>query len=275
MSYRKTTFSLLAVLSMIISGAFSNSADAASARCHQCTQAKAASLASGMGIGRHQIFDFASGHVWSFEVEYDAEFRRYRALTTPSTPADIDLALKLRSLFVETGGTMRKFVEVSSDSLGIMGLGGANVYDVLRDRNLRIAIGDRLDSPLPASGTDGVRVVMGAFVAGGEKYAGLKGQVSMEIRVRFVDGSSMIFLLTAEKRGANYVIGSARLASGSGVIEDNTREYQGTYRVNSASELDDFLAQARSYGINVTGFGTGRYNCSFDGSNLSCVLEAT
>ncbi len=257
---------------------FASSVNAAAIQCTGCSESVYPQRAMQLGRGTHVVFDLLNRRAAAFTVIYDTELRMWDVKPSALAPEAAEWVSALADYYADTGGLMSKTVEVSSEQLGIVGLGGASAYDVLRDRNLRVRIGDRLATAgIPAAdGTRAFTTMVDVARRIGYGTTGWVDGVTIDVRIVFTDGASMTFRVTPDSLQAPYLEGSARSASGEGLLEANTREYEGTYNLPSSQESEQFLRRAGELGVRIVrvggASGGGRFSCTFDGTLLTCRI---
>lgn len=260
-----------AAISMLSVGALG--ANAKAIQCNACSPAAYLQRASAGGAGHHIVYDLYNRRVVGFEVFYDRELRRWDAVPEAVPAKEQEMVAALSDFYVETGGSMAKSVEVLASQLGVTGLGGANAYDVLADRNLEVRIGDRLAlQGLPAgTATRLINIIIDLATEIVTANQGLSDEVVVEAIVRFEDGSRLSFKVTPGDSNAPYIQGSGRSANGEGLLEQNDFNYAASYNV-TPSALGAFVSQAQRLGIPISNgsTGPGRYKCTWDGRTLDC-----
>jgi hypothetical protein len=247
-------------------------AQATTVRCDGCSDITFRQMAAQLGEGEHIIYDLAGARVQGFTVvEYEAD-RVSLPQRRDVGPEVEDIVLKMSAFYSATGGTMTVGVEVNSDELGLVGLGGATAYDVLGDYNMRARIGDRLaQNGIPIYGAFGQIVndfvqVMGSMATG---FFGFTDDSTIYVTIVFVDGSRLTYKVTPGVPTAELVDNTARDLNGNILLEANGAEFAGTYYFPNDAGLGDFLDRARMLGIEITG-PSDTIRCSWDGRTLTC-----
>ena len=256
-------------------------ARAGSARCEGCTESQFRSKAVSLGVGQHIITSFSTNQIKLYSVtdisggEPNVPVRW--VASQQAVPADIQgLYNDIRTFYVQTNGTMRAAVEVRAVDLGMPRVTtGTTAFDVVRDVNLRGQIGDRLGrGNLPGvANLDriGELLVQGIFGFFGA------GDASIEVTVRFDDGSISVYRLSNGSYQGDYQEGRGRTSEGQVIPEENSRAYEGTW--TGANEVPKIVEHLKGLGANIVyqGTGTTQYSasCSYNGitGGLLCVVQ--
>ncbi len=249
-----------------------NDASAAYIKCNSCTPSAYQSLAQQRGNGSHVVFDLVNRRVVGFDVHWDAETHVWEVESTSVAPEIVAVGMKLADLHRETGGSMRGVAEVGVSQLGLTGLGGASAYDVLNDRNLELRVGDYLAQfGLPVgTWTSTFENLFAAVNALGFGITGITDAVELNVKVVFVDGTSLVYRLVPGRPSAKLLAGSGRYSNGEGLLEANTATYAASYHFASSGSLPQFLQRAAQLGIPIVGGGS-TVKCSWDGRTLTCT----
>lgn len=259
---------------LVLGVVFSGSAEARSARCEGCSDTQFNQKAIELGKGRHVISSFSTNKIKMFDVfdgsggEPGVPF--FLVASPVAVPADIKAVFDdARSFWALTNGTMKLMgVVIWADEIdGVPGLDGKTAFDVIRDVNLRGRLGDRLGTgALPGFANlerAGEQIVQGVFAKVG------MGDASIEIIVKFRDGSTVVYRLETNAGTGQYQEGKSRTADGEVIPEANSSGNQGTwYGPTGLASLGDHLV---GLGAKMTYVGSGGWNRI---SSIVCVWDA-
>ncbi|PKM15556.1 MAG: hypothetical protein CVV12_08065 [Gammaproteobacteria bacterium HGW-Gammaproteobacteria-2] len=250
-----------------------STASAAIIRCDGCSESAYEQKAVAAGLGEHVVYDLANDRAVGFSVEFDRELRRQFVFPIDVPPEIRAQVIAFSAFFKDTGGSMIQTVEVSADELQLLGLGGASAFDVVGDSNLRARMADRIWLSPPSSVPAALRNVIETLLAGTMTFLGIT--TNPRFTVVFIDGSKVSFVIDFVKQKASYDPGSGRTASGQVIPESTAASEAGTWTFGQGSagasdDIGQFIDHLRSLGIPVTGGGTKRIKCTFDGVTLSC-----
>lgn len=268
--------SIFSSVLLLVSLLFSTGSNAAYLRCDRCSDAQIRSVAYNAPLGEHYIADFSNGGVRAFRRSGP---RTGQTLVEIAVPGDVrDAAELMAEIYQATSGSLRKEFVVDSDSLGIIGLGGANAYDFIDDAPLRSRVQSYLWANYPFFGSDGVwSPILSRLQTSfgpGARIVGWFYGLKFAVRIVFNDGSSVVVDLDFSSESAEYREGSAKDQHDQSCLEDNSRRYAGSYHFPGGDGAADFIDRAIRMGIPVTGGSSGtRVSCSWDGSHLHCVVS--
>jgi hypothetical protein len=237
-------------------------------RCDVCSADARRQLAASAGVGTHVVYDLVLRTKSGYRVTYDQERRINVAMPAAVDPKISQLVDALADFHAETGGSMRKWVEVQAEDLGIGGLDSA--YDVIDDRNLRLRVGDRLARSIPADGMQAFNNIIQLLGQLGMAGMGFTGDAAVTVIVRFADGTTVDFRVEPGNPRGQYQEESGRSENGDGLLESNDASFAGIYRFQSNDDLHDFIERARILGIQITGPGGGTMRCTWNGHELRC-----
>jgi hypothetical protein len=252
---------------------FAPPSHAALLRCDGCSYAAYEQKALARGRGIHFVYDLINSRVVSFDVEYDRETGQTFISPDYVDPSTVALVNALSAFHKETGGSMIQTIEINGDDLQVNGLGGANAFDVLRDGNLRAGVGDKLMTSFPSQrGSDLIETYSEQLVRGLVAVFGLTEGVVLEVRIHFIDGSSVVFTIDWTANTAEYRQGSARTAQGDQIPESNGAGASGSYGFPGDNVgADRFSNYMRELGALVEAVnGATHFVCSFDGVTVHC-----
>ena len=219
MTPRKT----LAILLAFSTPLFSANLSATNMECSWCRGGIFAEVAKSLNLGTHTIFNLNTGQYHTYDIkprkgvplELDLSPDLLDAIEVP-TPAEIAQGVEAAAWFHDaSGGTMRLTSTVSYPSLNIPGVDNrTTAYDVVADANLRARIGDAISQHLGA--WDATKMMADNAWQIIKSQLGLKAEPTVEIIVKFADGSTVVYEFNFMKssKTANYMRGRSRTAKG-------------------------------------------------------------
>lgn len=295
---------ILLGLFFILSLAIGNAKASGVVVCNSCASPKDAAINSGIGLTI--VLDYDGQKLYGYEVEYDREFQRYRAITK-QIPASINQAF-LRGMSIagpssitETQPIVRKSgpdnSKSSSSSTYILRPGdpnytnpvqfpdayrNSNAYEIVNSASVRTLLGQGLAREL-AGATTGNETwdalafqIQSTILSISESTIGVG---SYNFVITWQDGSKSVFTLNADTvTEAKYVNGESRDDSGNPIPDpsiinpDTAGGYAGQYNFSSGESFTRWRDSANLYGVSVTdgSSSTFRMTCGWDGSTLTC-----
>lgn len=261
--------------------------------CNNCASPKDAALLSGSGLA--VVMDFERARLSAFNVEYDREIRKWRAISTP-VPAQIQMAflrvLDATSAFRgphEDAHAMRgggSVVVLHPDNPGNSNgirfpesYTSSNTFDIVASATLRTRLGQYLATELAGANTgsptwNGIAL---SIQQAALNWAGLKGGGSITIMITWRDGSRTLYRVTPDNVAeAKYQKGESRDSTGNKVPDESIADpisapsYAGQYYFGQHGDLDNWVRSAQMYGVPVQRGGSSRISCSWDGRTVYC-----
>ncbi|MBH1529752.1 hypothetical protein I5T99_11885 [Stenotrophomonas maltophilia] len=261
--------------------------------CNNCASPKNAALLSGSGLA--VVMDFERARLSAFNVEYDREIRKWRAISTP-VPAQIQMAflrvLDATSAFRgphEDAHAMRgggSVVVLHPDNPGNSNgirfpesYTSSNTFDIVASATLRTRLGQYLATELAGANTgsptwNGIAL---SIQQAALNWAGLKGGGSITIMITWRDGSRTLYRVTPDNVAeAKYQKGESRDSTGNKVPDESIADpisapsYAGQYYFGQHGDLDNWVRSAQMYGVPVQRGGSSRISCSWDGRTVYC-----
>lgn len=267
--------------------------------CDNCANPRQAAIGSGSGMTI--VVDFAHLKLYGFEVEYDREFKRYRAITT-SIPAPVKDAfhrimalaegrIQPSSHALKRAGGSGAVVPLHPDNPGVTngltfpeGFKGINAYDVVMSATTRTQFEQQLGAAFSGASTgspvwNSLATTLSSL--GLSMISRLFGVDSVTYVITWRDGSKSVFVIEGDSvNRAKYKSGESRDASGNRILdaaashEDSGADFSGWYDFTDEQSLQNWLDAARLYGVPVD-VGNGIANqviCRWDGKILRCEL---
>lgn len=274
--------------------------------CNNCASPTNSAISSGIGLT--VIVDINQVKLSAYNVEYDKELRRWRAIKTP-VPQGVDSAF-VRAVDLITAARAQNpngaFARASgvtatastggipiymhpdnpSNSNGMIfpdAFKGSSAYDIVQNATLRQTFGQRLADAF--KGTDSSSPLWNSL-AGSVSQAVLSwgdsfGFGTVTIYVTWRDGTVTVYKLTSENANeAKYINGESRDAQGNKIPDASITDpqtaasYVGSYYFGELPggnrALNEWLDAARMYGIPITGAGGNSVTCTWDGQTLRC-----
>lgn len=285
----KEVLALLLVASTAVGGLAKASAEpwGTAVQCEQCsTDAALESAAAARGPGEYLVYSLTHGRIISVQVQ-DADFPVVPAGSDPTKKREVAASsvsqqpvpalaagafAGLKSLFEYSNGSNFAVLEIPAHELGINGLGSATIYEVMGNPNLVRQVGDRLVEPDVASLVsipDKLRGTTGFLLQGILAHFNATPSPYLIFRVVTHDGGHMDFKVTAMATYAEYQDGRSRTPGGQWVPETPSH---GTWR-GEDDDLAQFADYMRKMGVTITGSGSNKLTCTWDGSTLTCTLS--
>ena len=261
--------------------------------CNNCASPRDAALPSGAGLT--VVMDFERARLTAFNVEYDREFRKWRALPT-SVPNQIQMAflriLDGTSAFAKEpnhaspnagGGTV---VTLHPDNPG--NSNGVNfpdsyksstTFDIVNSATMRTRLGQYLATELAGANTgsptwNGIAL---SIQQAALNWSSMKGGGSITIIITWRDGSKTLYRITPDNVGeAKYQKGESRDGTGNMVPDESIADpitapsYAGEYYFGREGDLDRWARSAQMYGVPVQRGDSSRMSCSWDGRTVYC-----
>lgn len=252
-------------------------------RCEGCTSEQMATAALQATDRNVVVFSASTQVAKQYVVHHDREpgYNTSEAIEVQLSAANAAAFSDLVLLHQATNGTMKAAESIPADQIGLPGLGGATVFDVMSDNNLRDQIGFRLPQ-IDRGWTGAFANVAGAAAGFFSQYP----EASVTITILFADGSKMAYILTAQNSygdsaRAIFIQGTARDSANNVLPSGADAAAQGTYRgdqrdiTNIADYLEDRGARIDWDFIRVIdrcSGGDGMMRCTWDYRNghLNC-----
>lgn len=288
-----TVMILVAIVTALLLSPASESRAGGLIECNNCASPKDAALMSGSGLA--VVMDFEKARLSAFEVEYDREIRKWRALSTP-VPAQIQMAflriLDATSAFraspedahaMAGGGSV---VVLHPDNPGNTNgvrfpesYKSSNTFDIVASATLRTRLGQYLATELAGANTGSPtwNSIALSIQQAALNWAGLKGGGSIAIMITWRDGSKTLYRVTPDNVAeAKYQKGESRDSTGNKVPDDSIADpisapsYAGQYYFGQHRDLDNWVRSAQMYGVPVQRGSSSRISCSWDGRTVYC-----
>ncbi|WP_139369669.1 hypothetical protein [Xanthomonas axonopodis] len=271
--------------------------------CNNCVSPKDAAINSGTGLTI--VMDYDGQKLYGYEVEYDRELKRYRAVTNP-VPDSINQAF-LRGMSISgpssiTGKTLTpkpKSVGKSSSGSATYTLRpgdpnypnpirfpdafrNSNAYEVVNSASVRTLLGQGLARELSGA-TTGNEIwdslafqVQSIVLSVGESTIGVG---SYRFVIIWQNGTKTVYTIDADTiTEAEYVNGESRDDVGNPIPDpsisnsDTAGSYAGQYRFSSNDSFMNWQRSANTYGITIRNGSSSTTNisCVWDGNTLTC-----
>jgi len=268
--------------------------------CDNCRDPRALALTSGTGLTI--VTDFAQRRLHGFDVEYDRELHRYRAVRTPM-PDSIGASFNRIMSMLDNNAPSASFItrqqsgrgvvfdihpDASSSANGITfpeAHKNLNAYDVVQMATERSRLEDDIGREFTGATTSSqtwnslatfLSSVGLSFVS---KTIGVDSAIYL---ITWRDGSKTRLLITPDSAGsAKYVSGESKDAAGNripdGAVTDpkTAQNYAGVYSFDNRDELDRWSDAGRLYGLNMFSDGPAeslQVVCYWDGRTVTCRL---
>ncbi len=266
--------------------------------CNNCASPRDAALLTGAGLT--VVMDFDGAKLTAFNVEYDRELRKWRALPTPVPPqiqlsflrvVDATTSLQLRSSKVEAASGGGPVLFLHPDNPGNTNsitfpdsYRSSNTFDVVQSSTLRTRLGQYLAAEISGANTDSPNwnALAESIQQQVLTWSGLKGGGTITIIITWGDGSKTIYKITATNATeAAYVKGESRDSTGNKVPDESISDpatapsYAGSYYFGQTNDMNRWIRSAQQYGVPVTGSTSAgnRMSCAWDGRTVTCKLD--
>lgn len=266
--------------------------------CNHCASPKDAAILSGTGLT--VVIDFGNARLTAFNVEYDREMRKWRAIPTPIPPqiqqafdriieATTDQLLQSQEAGARSGGgpVIVLHPDNPGSSNGIHfpeAYKGSNTFDIVDSATLRTRLGQHLATALSGANTGNqhwnnlaLSIQQAALT-----WSALKGGGTITIIIQWRDGSRTVYKVTADNVAeAKYVKGESRDSTGNKVPDESIADpataptYAGAYYFDRPNDMERWIRSAQQYGVPVVGSGSSqrRMSCSWDGRTVTCMAR--
>ncbi|APP81853.1 hypothetical protein [Xanthomonas hortorum] len=297
---------ILAFSVVLFSFLASTSAEAAGVVvCNYCFSPKDAAINSGTGYTL--VLDYDSQKLYAYEVEYDRELKRYRAVTN-QVPESINqsflrgMSISGPSAITERNMKSRDFmVATDSGSVNIILRPGdpnysnpiqfpdafrnSNAYEVVNSASVRGLLGQALARELAGATTgnptwDSLAFQLQSIILsiGGSTI----GVGSYRFLIIWQNGTRTVYTIDPSTiTEARYVNGESRddvgnlLPDANIANPDTAGGYAGEYRFSSGGSFGSWQGSAGIYGVPVSNGSSSSTGmaCGWDGANLTCKAK--
>lgn len=261
--------------------------------CNNCASPKDAALLSGSGLA--VVMDFEKARLTAFNVEYDRELRKWRAISTP-VPTQIQMAF-LRILDgASSGRDQRTHSSPNSGGGAVVPLHpdnpgnsngiqfpdsykSSNTFDIVNSATMRTRLGQYLATELAGANTgsptwNGIAL---SIQQAALNWSSIKGGGSINIIITWRDGSKSLYRITPDNVAeAKYQKGESRDSTGNKVPDESIADpvsapsYAGQYYFGQGADLDNWMRSAQMYGVPVQRGASSRISCGWNGQTLYC-----
>lgn len=269
---------LAAILAL---GWHSNANAAGVVRCDNCAYPHNAAIRS--GAGPTYVFDYANRTVRAYDVEYDREMRRWRAIPH-AVPSQVLATFQQVTdpafmASMANGGTVRIGPGSGNNGNFPAGFRDANAHDIVTNATLRGMLEDEIARTYIGADTgndtwDNLTISLQSI---GLSISGQYGGADyVTIVIVWSDGSQTTLKLAAgSTHKAEYQPGQSTDNNGNKIPDSSATgpgggAYVGDYSFRDAFNLVQWIESARMYGIPVTGSSGMRIRCTWDGQTLRC-----
>lgn len=263
--------------------------------CNLCQSPKDAAIAS--GVGMTIVVDLEMRAIKAYNVEYDREMRKYRAVPQPVPPSiaasfnrymdALDRRLK-NARDGDEGGPI--FSLDPDSSVFVNGISfpedyrDSDAFQIVQQHTSRTRLGAHLAAQIAGAYTSSEWVNALAFSVH-QVILNFLSKVafgSVSIVITWRDGSTTVYRMDKNSdKEAEYVPGKSRDRNGNKVPDQAITDpatapsYVGSYQFASSDDLNSWLDSARMYGVQISGGSSGgdRMHCSWDGGTLFCLLQ--
>lgn len=267
---------------------FSNPVMAGVVRCDNCNWSgyRAAAEATG-GYGYRYVIDYPQAKLTLWHVMYDREIRMTivdEMSVDPNTEANflflIDQKMqgKANIEVVLTPGAPAGPPFLSNP---INGLENFGAYDVINGATFRNQLATQLAKAVSGNTgntqLDNLGVTLTSVLL--SLTTPLVGQTTITIKIHWTNGTKTTFIIKPTNVSqAEYQAGMSTDENGNlipdpAIVNPETAgTYEGQYTFNTNESLERWVQNARARGIPVTGGGSQRLSCTWDGQTLRCMF---
>ncbi len=261
--------------------------------CNNCASPKSVALQSGAGLT--VIIDFDKAQLTAFNVEYDRELRKWRAISTP-VPSQIQMAFLriVESVSNTTGHSDQAFpkagggavVPLHPDNPGNSNgmrfpdsYKSSDAFEIVNSATMRTRLGQYL--ALEIAGVNTSSTAWNSFALSIQQFAlswaSIKGGGAVNVIITWRDGSKTLYRITPDNVSeAKYQKGESRDSTGNKVPDETIADpatapsYAGQYYFGREGDLDKWVRSAQMYGVPVQRGSSSRISCSWDGRTVYC-----
>lgn len=265
--------------------------------CDNCANPKQAAV--GSAAGTTLVVDLLQVKISGYEVEYDRELKRYRALPT-QIPAPVNEAFLRVMALAESHGAAGAAVTPQAGGKGAVipvhpdDPGGANgisfpedfkgltAYDVVQSATTRSQLETRIGSAFSGATTGSTvwNSLSTTLSSVGLSFVSrLFGVSSVTYAVTWRDGSQTLLKLEPDSvHQAQYVKGKSRDAQGNPIPDaaatgpEAPDIFGGDYHFQDRHAIENWLQAAKLYGVHVDNVGIDslQLRCTWNGQTLAC-----
>ncbi|WP_372392998.1 hypothetical protein ACCQ05_04075 [Xanthomonas sp. NCPPB 3582] len=297
----------IAIAAMLVTSCFISNAEAAGVVvCNNCFSPKDAAINS--GVGYTIVMDYDGQKLYAYEVEYDRELRRYRAVTN-QVPGSIVQAFQRGLSIAGPSSITAKDVKVKPEDAGAKSSGSSsytlragdpnypnpirfpdafrnsNAYEVVNSASVRSLLGQALARELAGATTgsdtwDSLAFqVQSILLSIADSTIGIG---SYRLVIIWSNGTKSVYTIDADTvTEAKYVNGESRDDVGNPIPDANIANpdtaggYAGEYRFSSGGTFSSWQGSAGIYGVPVSNgsSSTTGMSCGWDGANLTCKAK--
>lgn len=258
--------------------------------CDNCTDSRALALTS--GTGPTIVADFSQRKLHGYEVEYDRELHRYRAVRIPVPDPIVASFNRIMGMLDRRGIRPRQRgvqFEIHPDDPGAANgivfpdeFKGHNAHDIAQMATARFRLESQIGEAFTGATTNStIWNSMATFLSSiglsfVSKALGIDGATYV---ITWRDGSKTTLLVRADSvNEAKYVQGGSKDAQGNRIPDgaasnpDTAQGFAGVYQFNDKEAMQRWIDTARLYGVTVIeGSGiAGQLDCRWDGQTLTC-----
>lgn len=280
---------------VLSSGAMTTAAANGVVECNFCQSPRDAAIASGIGLTI--VVDFEMRTIKAYDVEYDRELKKYRAVSQP-VPVSITASFNryMDALDRRARGTRESneggpiFSLNPDSSVYVNGISFPDAYrdgdafQIVQQHTSRTRLGAHLATQIAGAYTSSEWVNALAFSVHQVvlNFLSKFGFGTVSIVITWRDGSTTVYRMDKNSdKEAEYVSGRSRDRNGNKIPDQAITDpstapsYVGSYQFASKEDLNNWLDSARMYGVDISGGSSGgdRMSCSWDGGTLYCLLQ--
>lgn len=258
--------------------------------CDNCADPRALALTSGTGLTI--VADFSQRRLHGYEVEYDRELHRYRAVQTRVPDPIIASFNRIMGMLdrrgIRAGQRGAQFEIHPDDPAAANGITfpeefkSHNAHDIAQMATARFRLEAQIGEAFAGATTHSAAWnSMATFLSSiglsfVSKALGIDGAIYV---ITWRDGSQTTLLIRPDSvREARYVQGGSRDAQGNRIADDAASDpdtaqgFAGVYQFEDREAMQRWIDTARLYGVTVVeGSGiAGQLDCRWDGRTLTC-----
>lgn len=294
----------VAIAALLVTSCIVTNVDAAGVVvCNNCFSPKDAAINS--GIGFTIVMDYDSQKLYGYEVEYDRELKRHRAVTN-QVPDSIVQAFHRGLSIAGPPSITASEIKIKPDDLEAKSSGSttytlhagdpnypnpirfpdafrnSNAYEVVNSASVRSLLGQALARELAGATTGSDTWDSLAFQVQSLMLSIANSTIgigSYSFVIIWSNGTKSVYTIDADTvTEAKYVNGESRDDVGNPIPDTNIANpdtaggYAGEYRFSSGETFNSWQGSAGIYGVPVSNgsSSTTGMSCGWDGANLTC-----
>lgn len=263
--------------------------------CDNCVNPR--QIAASSGAGTTLVVDLAQVKLHGFEVEYDRELKRYRAITT-AVPSPVSSAFQRvmglahldASASAAGAGGKGAVVPIHPDDPGLANgiafpeeFRDYRAYDIIESATARARLGSSIGAAFSGATTNSIawNSISTTLSSVGLSFVSrLFGVDSVTYRITWRDGSQTELIIEPDSvHQARYLKGKSRDAQGNPLPDaaaigpDAGDIFAGDHYFPDRRSMREWMQAAKLYGMRIdeSGIEILRLRCTWNGETLACT----